>query len=405
MKLIVQKFGGTSVASEDSREKVAQKIINTYNSGYSIVVVVSAIGRKGAPYATDTLLGLVDKDIMEKRHTDLLIACGEIISSVVLSNILNKKGYKTLVLTGPQAGIITNKDFGKASVIKVKSNRILEGLEDGKIVIVTGFQGATEEGEITTLGRGGSDTSAVLLGEALNCEHVEIYTDVDGIMTADPRVVPEARVLNTMRYKEVYQLAEDGAKVIHPRAVEVAERSNIPLVIKNTLTESEGTFISSNEGYDFSNYGEEVYDNLISSITYKKDRAQVLIYEFDDSQPLEVIMENITEKKISIDMINFLGDRKVFTIDQKDVRSIKKILDGGKCSYNIVENCAKLSLIGHKIRGIPGVMSRIVKAFSIGNIRILQTSDSYTTIWCLITDEDLVKGIRILHKEFNLDKK
>lgn len=400
MRIAVQKFGGTSVANDKNREKVTEKIIKQYESGYSVVVVVSAIGRKGDPYATDTLLGLVDKDKIRNRELDLLVSCGEIISGIVLSNVLNRKGYETIVLTGYQAGIITDNNFGDANILRVNPERILENLEKNKIVIVTGFQGATVNGEVTTIGRGGSDTSAVLLGEALNCQYVEIFTDVDGIMTADPRIVPDASLLETMSYSEVFQLAEDGAKVIHPRAVEIAERSHIKIIIKNTLNECVGTLIHDKDGSNF--YKDR--GSIINAITYKRNRAQVIIEGSFDNNSTEKLMESITKNNISIDLINFFIDKKVFTVDEKDVKLIKDILEIEKYKYRIIKDCCKLSIIGNRMQGIPGVMARIVKTLSQEEIEILQTSDSHTTIWCLIKDKDLKAAVNLLHQEFNLSK-
>ncbi|MTI48049.1 aspartate kinase [Sporosalibacterium faouarense] len=401
MKIAIQKFGGTSVANTTNRTKVVDKIIKQCESGYSVVVVVSAIGRKGDPYATDTLLNLVDKEGMNPRELDLLMSCGEIISGVVLSNVLKDKGYDSTVLTGYQAGIITDNKYGDADVLRVNPDKVLKDLKLGKIVIVTGFQGATSDGEITTLGRGGSDTTAVLLGEALNCEYVEIYTDVDGIMTADPRVVPDARLLEIMSYSEVYQLAEDGAKIIHPRAVEIAERSHIKLIIRNTLNDGKGTLIKDK---DCSNTYKKK-DRIINAITYKKNRTQVIIVDKERGNSTEKLMDMITRENISIDLINFFSDKKVFTIDKKDIKTMEKILKKEECDYNIVKDCCKLSIIGNRMQGIPGVMSRIVKALSKEDIQILQTSDSHATIWCLIKDKDLEKAVNSLHHEFNLSKK
>ncbi|RKD34489.1 aspartate kinase [Thermohalobacter berrensis] len=405
MKIIIQKFGGTSVATVENRERVSQKIINKYNSGYGVVVVVSAIGRKGDPYATDTLLSLVDRNTLNKRELDILMSCGEVISAVVLCNLLNKKGYDAVVLNGAQAGIRTNKVFGNAEVLNVTSNNITTYLKERKIVIVTGFQGVTEDGEITTLGRGGSDTTAVVLGEALGCEYVEIYTDVDGIMTADPRIVPEAKVIDKMCYSEVFQLAENGAKVIHPKAVEIAERSNIKVIIKNTLKDCQGTLITNNEDSNYYQRKKRTYnDNIINAITYKDKRVQVIV-NVSDKQATEKLMEEITNANISLDLINFFIDKKIFTIDEDDLQSLESILDSGNYNYNVVNKCTKLCVIGHRMRGIPGVMARIVNALSKENIEILQSSDSHTTIWCLVKSEDADKAVRILHKEFDMDKK
>ncbi|MGL5868099.1 aspartate kinase, partial [Clostridium chrysemydis] len=231
MKIVVQKFGGTSVSTKERRERVVNKVISAIKEGYSPIVVVSAMGRKGEPYATDTLLSLVDCNFKDsnKQAQDLLMCCGEFISSVVMSNELFNNGVNAVPLTGGQAGIITDDVFSDAKHKEVDSKELLRLVENGKVPVVTGFQGITEKGYFTTLGRGGSDTSAAILGAAVNAERIEIYTDVDGIMTADPRIVKEASLIDVISYTEVFQLADQGAKVVHPRAVDIAMKHNIPL--------------------------------------------------------------------------------------------------------------------------------------------------------------------------------
>ena len=246
MRIIVQKFGGTSVSSEDNRQKVVEKVKRAIKDGYSPVVVVSAMGRKGAPYATDTLLSLVKEDFKNANRLaqDLLMCCGETISSVVMSNDLYEAGVNAVPLTGWQAGVVTDKNFTDAKCLTVNPERVLDIINQGRVPVITGFQGATEDGYLTTLGRGGSDTSASLLGVALNASMIEIYTDVDGIMTADPRIVKDADLIDVISYNEVFQLADQGAKVIHPKAVEIAMEGNIPLLIKNTMNDCRGTLIN-----------------------------------------------------------------------------------------------------------------------------------------------------------------
>lgn len=224
MRILVQKFGGTSVANPERRTQAAAKVAEAVGKGYSPVVVVSAIGRAGDPYATDTFLKMVSSIYSEvpKRELDLLMSCGEIISGAVMVSTLQSLGLEAVLLTGGQAGIITNNCFGDARIIRIEQEKILKHMEEGKVVVVTGFQGITEDGQITTLGRGGSDTTAAAIGVALNAEAIDIYTDVEGIMTADPRIVEDAKILDVVTYNEISHLAHQGAKVIHPRAVEIA---------------------------------------------------------------------------------------------------------------------------------------------------------------------------------------
>ncbi|WP_352417831.1 aspartate kinase [Proteiniborus sp.] len=397
MNIIVQKFGGTSVASEKNRKNVVDRVIEKINMGYKVVVVVSAMGRKGAPYSTDSLINLVDERIIQKRELDLLMSCGEIISAAILSNLLSTSGYNNSVLTGLQAGIITDYNFGNANVIKVVPQKILDTLKKVDIVIVSGFQGATIDGDITTLGRGGSDTSALILGEAIGCEYVEIFTDVDGIMTADPKIVPGAQLIEKICYSEVYQLVEEGAGIIHPKAVEIAKRCNIKVIIKNASSNCIGTIIE--DCCNVENYINPS-KNIITAITYKKNRAQVNVYLGENDEHLKRILNIISDNKISIDLINFLSERKIFTVDKKDIQTVENILHTEGYKHKIINNCSKISVIGHKMNGLPGVMARIVKALLSVDVSILQSSDSHTTICCLIKEEDTEKSLNALHKEF-----
>lgn len=406
MDIVVQKFGGTSVATKDLRDKVAQKVIETKASGKFPVVVVSAIGRNGDPYATDTLLKLAKSIYPEysSRELDLLMSCGEIISAVLMANTIKAKGYDAVALTGFQAGITTNSNFGEAQVIKVDPSKMINHLKEDKIVIVTGFQGISDDGDVTTLGRGGSDTSAAILGEALKAEVVEIYTDVDGVMTADPRLVSEANVIDSLCYEEVYQMARCGAKVIHPKAVEIAQRSNITLKVKNTFNDSDGTVI--NGQYSHLKLPKRMdYDkNLVTAVAHMNDLVQVKLNIASEDERNEFLLRELMEKSISIDMINFFDDRKIFTIEKKNVEAIESILDNYEVEHDMIKDCSKVTIIGYKIHGVPGVMARLVLALSKGNIKILQSSDSNTTISCLINSENILKAVKLLHKEFNLNK-
>lgn len=402
MEIIVQKFGGTSVASPELRDKIAKKAIAAIEAGKHPVIVVSAIGRNGDPYATDTLINLLNnnENNIYNRNRDLLMSCGEIISAVILSNLINKYGYKSVALTGYQAGIITNDNFNSSSVIRVDKKKVLAYLQDGFIPVVTGFQGITEDGEITTLGRGGSDTTASVMGEALGAELIEIYTDVDGIMTADPRYIKDANVIDALCYDEVYQLAKSGAKVIHPRAVEIAERCNIPLVIKNTLNDSKGTMIASKKRLNTSMVEPTNNRKLVTAITNKNDIAQVQITIDAEDSRNQILLYRLTFNDISIDMINFFKDKKVFTIDMDKVNNLKCILDELEIDYKIFEKCSMITILGYKIHGVPGVMARIATTLSNNKITILQSSDSHTTISCLVDTNTALKAVEVLHNEF-----
>ena len=312
MKILIQKFGGTSVSSERNRKLVAKKIITSIEQGYKTVVVVSAMGRKGEPYATDTLLGLLSEDFKKNNllATDLMAGCGEIISTAVMCNELYNNNLNAIPLTGGLAGIKTDNDYGNATILDVDTERLLKLLNEDKIPVVAGFQGTCEEGYLTTLGRGGSDVTAAILGAALKAEEIHIYTDVDGIMTADPRIVSQATLIKSISYDEVCQFAYQGAKVIHPRAVEISKKYNIPLVIKNTLSDCDGTFIT--------NHVEDDSQSIITGITHVKDRVQITVTD-NNSESYVELFDIIADKGISIDLINVFPKQKIFTIASSDL--------------------------------------------------------------------------------------
>jgi aspartate kinase len=244
MSLVVQKYGGTSLSDEVGREAAVSKILKCKREGNHVVVVVSAIGRRGEPYATDSLISLVEEGrAIPKREMDLLMSCGEIISAVVLASYVYKRTQNVTVLTGYQAGIITDDNFGEANILEIKTEKIWELLKEDRIVIVAGFQGATIYGDVTTLGRGGSDITAAAIGVALGAEKVEVYTDVDGVATCDPKLTPQAPVLTWLDYKTALELSSQGAKVLHPKAVQILYGQGIPLIVKNIVGDHPGTRI------------------------------------------------------------------------------------------------------------------------------------------------------------------
>lgn len=399
MKILVQKFGGTSVSTHEKRVSVIKKIIKAKKEGFSPVVVVSAMGRIGQPYATDSLLSLLTKDYINnnKLGVDLLMSCGEIISSVVLCNELYSHNIQAVPLMGGQAGITTDDQFTNAAVKEVKTDNLLKILKEDKIPVVTGFQGMDKDGFITTLGRGGSDVTASLLGVALKAEEIDIYTDVDGIMTADPRIVKNASLIKEMSYNEVFQFADQGAKVIHPRAVEIAMKGNIPLVIKNTMSECIGTLID--------NIGDINNKNLITGITHMDNRVQITVElaKNINNENYHDILPVLAENLISIDLINVFPNQKIFTIDNTDLYKLNNIMQQLKLEYSYIENCSKIAIIGSRIRGIPGVMAKVLKPLAKENIEVLQTADSHSTIWCLVESQYTQTAINSLHKEFTLN--
>ncbi|SHK34050.1 aspartate kinase [Clostridium cavendishii DSM 21758] len=396
MDIIIQKFGGTSVSSKERRSMAINKIKKAIDDGFAPVVVVSAMGRKGEPYATDTLLSLLDEDFKNenKLASDLIVCCGEIISSVVMCNELKNRGIEAVPLTGGQAGILTDSSYTSASLIHTNPKNIKEILNEGKVPVVTGFQGVDSNGFLTTLGRGGSDTSASILGVSLNAKEIQIYTDVDGMMTADPRIVEKAEVIDKISYNEVFQLADQGAKVIHPKAVEMAMKGNIPLVIKNTMSDAVGTVIDVMGNTESKNY--------IVGITYQDNRLQVTINKSSNgnNEGYKHILDTLANNNISLDLINIFPNEKIFTVDAVDRELLISTLKNEGLNFEIREKLSKIAVVGSKMKGIPGVMAKILNALDKENIEVLQTADSHMTIWCLIEDDKVAKAINSIHKVF-----
>jgi len=406
MKIIVQKFGGTSVASEEARLAVKNKVQQAINNGFSPVVVVSAMGRKGAPYATDTLIDTLKQVNLSVnvREMDLLMCCGEIISSCVMAATLQKYGINAMAMTGGQAGIITDSQFGAARIKNIKVSYLMRMLEAGIVPVVCGFQGMTENNfKFTTLGRGGSDTSAAALGAALKAECVEIYTDVEGIMTADPRLVKGANILEQISYAEVCQMAYNGAKVIHPRAVEIAMESNTPLYVKSTFSDAPGTLIAS--GCSARSKGSEVaiHESIASGVANRTDLVQFRIaLNPQDLAAGRKLFEDLADAGISVGCLNLSEKEAMFAVFNPDMDHTRKVLEETGFSYQCNDKCAKVTVVGSGMRGVPGVMARFVSALAEKNISILQTVDSDTTISAIIKEECMVEACIALHEAFKL---
>lgn len=406
MRVLVQKFGGTSVSTAERRSQVTAKVLEAVREGFSTVVVVSAIGRKGDPYATDTFINMVNEISPEipQRELDLLISCGEVISGAVMVSTLKSAGLDAVLLTGGQAGIITNDSFGDARITRVEPRKIIEHLKENKVVVVTGFQGMTEDGQVTTLGRGGSDTSASALGVALNAEAIDIYTDVEGIMTADPRIVEDARILDVVTYYEICQLAHQGAKVIHPRAVEIAMQRNIPLRIKCTFSDAPGTLVTNLQA-DMTVGTDITGDRIITGIAHTPNVTQICVPTMSLPDILianKQIFKGMALADISVDFISVQPEAVLYTVQDNEAEKAVKILENMGFTPSIVPSCAKVSIVGAGIHGVPGVMADMVEALSDAGVRILQSADSHTTIWVLVDQENMVKAVQALHKKYLL---
>lgn len=401
MRILVQKFGGTSLSTDHAKNHVVEHIARELASGYRIVVVVSAMGRKGDPYATDTLLQLIrnNGDHLPPRERDMLLGCGEIISAAALCSLLCSKGIPAVVLNGGQAGILTDDQYGHARIKEMRPDKLFSHLRDSKVVIVTGFQGSTENGDMTTLGRGGSDTSATAIGAALRAEMVDIYTDVSGILTADPRIVEDAKPLSVVSYAEICNMARQGAKVIHPRAVEIAQQARIPVRVRSTFSTDEGTLVTDRPelvpGY--------VTDRHVTGIAHVSGVTQISVQAIEGKNDVQLqVFQTMARNHISVDFINVTPSGAVYTVFDHDADRAVAVLRDSGYEPVAVRGCAKVSVIGGGMNGVPGVMARIVEALTEQSITIMQSADSNTTIWVLVRDTDMAPALRALHTKFGL---
>jgi aspartate kinase len=404
LKIVVQKFGGSSVATAPLRENAIRHVSRAMGEGLRPVVVVSAMGRKGDPYATDTLVGLAREagDSDGSRELDLLMSCGEVVSAAIMALTMKRKGLPAVALTGAQAGITTDNQFGEARVLWVSTDRLLRELEDGNIPVITGFQGITTNGDITTLGRGASDTSAAVVGVALGAELVEIFTDVDGVKTADPRVVPQAVTLERMTYSEVVEMALLGARVVHPRAVQIAREGRVPLKIRCTAGDGSGTLIT--DGRVPGRNGEVTNDRLVVGIAHVPGRAQIRLDMTAATQEAvpAAFFQALGDAGISVDMIGVSPSQLRVTIASSHVEMARGVLGRLSLPVEIVPGFAKVSVVGAGMHGVPGVMARVAGALASVGVLIYQSTDSHANISCLVREEEAALAIATLHSEFQL---
>jgi len=401
VRLIIQKFGGSSLCSHKMRELVKEHILAAKHDGYQPVVVVSAMGRKGEPYATDTFLDMIRNvsPMASPREIDLLISCGELMAAAVLAAQINGTGAEAVALTGWQAGIITDGVFGHAEILRIKKERILKLASAGIIVVVAGFQGISENCEVNTLGRGGSDTTAVALAAALESERVEIYSDVDSVMTADPRLVPEAKPIQNIGYQEVLLMSREGAKVIHPRAVDIALQYNLPLLFKKTGEYNGGTLVTHKKICDEKGYISR--EKVISGITHVEGLAQVRLAD-PQAKDIEEILRKQSSSGISFELISFSPQEKIFTVPATEAQRVADAFNAAGCPAEVRAGFAKVSVVRSGMRGNSGVMVRVVRALNQVGTEILQTVDSHISISCLIPQKDVANAVKSLHLEFCL---
>lgn len=406
MRIVVQKFGGSSVADHEKRNRVIDRIIEGRNRGMDVVVVLSAMGRSPQPYATDSLIDLIcsgSEKTVCLRDKDLLMSCGEIISCVVLSQMLRDRGYDAVAITGWQAGFVTDDDYSEARILHINPERIFSELQNGKIPIVTGFQGISPDGEITTLGRGGSDTTATTLGVALDAEEIEIYTDVDGVMTGDPRVLKDPRTIKELHYLEAGEMSGEGAKVLHKRCITPASRHNIPLWVKAYSSGKRGTRISRE-------IEKEAFERrrVVTSVVDVPDMAHIavdLIDAKDRSLSRLELLRTFGKMSVSLDLINVVREKLYFIVKEEEVMKVVGICKEFDLPVQIIHGCAKISCVGIGMKGTPGVMAAIQEALASAGVNILHATDSHITISLLIKQRDLRRAIDALADKFSLREK
>ncbi len=402
MKVIVQKFGGTSVQSARHRDRVVELVERARAEGYRPVVVVSAMGRQGAPYATDTLLSLVDATALEPEHLDLLLGCGEVIAAAVVASCLVRRGIAAVPLTGGAAGIVTDGAHGSARILEVDPTPVEALLAGERVPVVAGFQGRTREGKLTTLGRGGSDTTAAALGAALKAEVVDIFTDVEGLMTADPRIVSDARRVPAADYDEVLQMATLGARVMHPRAVEIARQFSVPLRIRSTFSDTDGTMVGA-APRTLDSWAHREPSSAVTGVTALSGLAQCCVETpAGESNWAWRLFQALAEAGISVDLINVFPERAYFCIPGEHSDRAREVARTQQLVCTVHGDRAKVSVVGSAIHGLPGVMAHVLAALSDAGIEVLQTADSHSTISCLVERAAMEPAVRCLHQSFGL---
>ena len=443
MNFKVMKFGGTSVRTPEARMAAALKVMSAKEQGFMPVVVVSAIGRSGEPYATDTLARLL-KEVdpatePDARELDLLMSCGEILSATVFATLLKSLGCPAISLRGGQAGIRTDGVYGNARILGIFPLGVIEAVKRGYVPVVCGFQGVWTQGglpgaELTTLGRGGSDTTASGLGAALKAAAVEVYTDVDGVKTADPDFVAEAPTLRFVTYDEVAEIAHLGAKVLHPRAAEIAMKFDIPLWVKSTFSEDPGTEIVPRRDLPgrrvtgVTHTGKLVYMQVDLSPAEEQHRRtlQASVYDALARYAVNVYMTDLGPESIGFavdrasysevqDMLDALvlpvKGSTVYLLqstekESKAVETQKQLLaplgEVRQLKFTVTEGCTMVSLVAYDFLQQPGVFWRVLSLLDEAQIPVLQTSDSDYSLSCLIPESELRRAVKLLHDEFGL---
>lgn len=403
-KLIVQKFGGSSVANVEKIQNVARRVVSYKKKGNSVVVVVSALGD-----TTDELIDLASKINSDPsdREMDMLLSTGEQISTALLAMAIHKLGLEAISFTGAQVGIMTDKNHTKARIIKINGDRIREELKKGKIVIVAGFQGMTIDSDITTLGRGGSDLTAVALAKELKADECEIYTDVEGIYTTDPRIEPKARKLKAITFDEMLEMASLGAQVMQARSIEVAKKFNVPLHVRSSMSENEGTMIIKEV--------KDMEDALITGVTLNKNESKVTVCDMPDKPGVAAkLFKELSNGGVNVDMIvqNVSHTKKTdisFTIPRsnltKTINLAKKLAkDIGAGEILSDDDIARVAVVGIGMKSHPGVAAKMFGILAEHQINIEMISTSDISISCVIKKKFAETAVKVIHSEFGLSK-
>jgi aspartate kinase len=402
--ILVQKYGGTSVGDAQRLQRVADRVVRAAEAGQRVCVVVSAMGA-----TTDDLLALAGQitAVPHERELDMLLTAGERISMALLSMAIIDRGREAISLTGSQAGIVTDTAHGKARIIDVRARRVLEALEAGKIVIVAGFQGVSTDFDVTTLGRGGSDTTAVALAAALKADVCEIFTDVDGVFTADPRIVPNARKLHAVSYEEMLELSACGTKVLMLRCVEYARNHGVLVHVRSSFTNDEGTWVRRED--------ERMEQAIISGIAHDTSEAKVTMFGVPDRPGLAArVFRPLADEGVNIDMIvqNISADGRTditFTIPKEDLSRTTPLLketaeEIGATGVQTDAEIAKVSLVGAGMKTHPGVAADMFDALADAGINIEVISTSSIRVSCVVRASDIERAVRAIHDRFELSE-
>ena len=405
MALIVQKYGGTSVADTNKIKAVAERVVSTARQGNKVIVVVSAMAGE-----TDKFVRFAHEitDMPDEREMDLLLSSGERVTSALTALAIQKLGLESMSFTGRQVGIITDSSHTKAMIESIEASRLKAALDEGKVPVVAGFQGIDEFSDVTTLGRGGSDTTAVAIAAALNADACEIYTDVEGVFTADPRIIPDARKMERVSYDEMLEMASLGAKVLHGRAVEFAKKYDVPLVVRSSFNQSPGTLVTKEE--------DDMEKIAVTGLAHDKNQSRITIMRVPDRPGIAATLFNaIANANINVDMIvqNISSEDNStdlsFTVSKADAAKAfeitRKISDRlGSRGASMNTDVAKVSIIGVGMRSHFGVAAQMFETLSGKSINIMMISTSEIKVSCVIDAKHLEQAVKALHESFELAK-